>query len=172
VAELLWIDDWKFDLVYSESGRNETGCVFLEPSTGLSILRSPGANTYWYSTLYDAEQYRFEAVWLTRDLTIARWEVGMTDLGKGQTRVDWSITYTSLGPEGSRIIGESDLDKRMTNALSYLATSLKHYVETGSLYRLSSHRKLRVAASLIGAALGRHFRRRQADDRSTSTPSR
>ena len=69
----------------------KTGCVFLEPSTGLSILRSPGANTYWYTTLYDTEQHRFEVIWLSRDLTIAGWELSMTDLGRGQTRANWSL---------------------------------------------------------------------------------
>jgi len=169
VAELLWIDDWKFDLIYSESGRNETGCIFLEPGTGLSIVRSPGANTYWYTTRFDTEQHRFEAIWLTRDLTIARWELNMTDLGGGQTRVLWSLVYTGLGLEGSRIIGESGFDERMKRALSFLATSLKHYVETGSVYRLSSQRKVRLAASLIGAALGRHFRGQSTGDGTAST---
>lgn len=131
VAELLWIDDWKFDLVYSESGKNETGCVFLEPSTGLSMLRSPGANAYWYTTRYEVEQHRFDAIWLTRDLAIARWEVSMTDLGDGRTRVKWSLVYTGLGAEGNSIIGEPGLGVRMKKGLSFIATSLKHYVETG-----------------------------------------
>jgi len=168
VAELLWVDDWQFDLIYSKSGRNETGCIFLEPGTGLSIVRSPGANTYWYTTRFDTEQHRFEAIWLTRDLTIARWELNMTDLGGGQTRVHWSLIYTGLGRDGSRIIGESGFDERMKRVLSFLATSLKHYVETGSIYRLSSQRKVQIAASLIGAALGRHFRGQRTSDGSAS----
>jgi hypothetical protein len=159
VAELLWIDDWKFDLIYSESGRNETGCIFLEPSTGLSILRLPGANNYWYTTRYDTAQHQFDAVWLTRDLTIARWELSMTDLGEGQTRVTWSLIYTGLGSEGNRIISEPGFDRRMHDVLSFLATSLKHYVETGSIYRLSTWRKVQIAISLIKASLSRHIRR-------------
>jgi hypothetical protein len=165
VAELLWIDDWKFDLIYSESGKNETGCVFLEPSSGLSMLRSAGANTYWYTTRFDTEKHRFDAIWLTRDLTIADWQASMTDLGGGQTRVNWSLSYTALGQEGRRILSESGMAKRMKRGLSFLATSLKHYTETGSIYRLSGQLKVRIAASLIGAALGRHFRRLHGSDR-------
>ncbi len=160
VAELLWIDDWKFDLVYSESGKNETGCVFLEFSSGLSMLRSPSAHTYWYTTLYDAEQYHFDAIWVTRDLLIARWEVTMAELGGGQVQVNWKLRYSSLGAEGSCIIGESGLAMRMKRGLSFIATSLRHYVETGSIFRLSGKVKMRLAASLIGATLGRHFRQR------------
>ena len=160
VAELRWVDDWRFDLIYSDSGINETGCVFVEASTGLAVLRCADASTYWYSTRFDVQRHRFEAIWITRDLSIARWEVGMTDLGQGQTRVNWSLVYTGLSPRGDRIISEPGLEQRAENVLRYLATSLKHYVETGTMYRLSSHRKLRIAVSLIGAALGRHFRRR------------
>jgi hypothetical protein len=158
VAELLWIDGWSFDLIYSESGKNETGCVFLEPSSGLSMLRVPGANTYWYVTRYDTEQYRFDAVWLTHDLTLARWEVRMTDLGGGQTRIHWRLVLTGLGEEGSRILAEPGLDLRMKRGLSFIATSIKHYVETGAIYRLSSRRKVKIVTSLIGASLGRHLR--------------
>ena len=172
VAELLWIDDWKFDLIYSSSGKNETGCVFLEPFTGLSILRSPGANTYWYVTRYDPEQHLFDAVWVTRDMTVVHWEVSMTDLGGGQTRVNWSLFYTGLGQEGSRIVGEPGMDERMEQGLSFLATALKHYVETGDIFRVPSRRKLQLAASLIGASLGRHLRRQRASNGRASTLSR
>ena len=158
VAELLWIDGWTFDLIYSQSGKNEPGCVFLEPSSGLSMLRSPGAHTYWYTTRYCTEQHEFDAVLLTRDLTVGHWQIRMADLGDGQTRVRWRLTYTGLGPEGNRIVREPALSTRMRQALAFLAASMKHYVETGSVYRLSGKRKLRLAASLIRAALGRRWR--------------
>jgi len=162
VAELRWIDDWSFDLIYSESGRNETGCVFLEPSSGLSMLRVPGANTYWYTTLYDSEKHIFSAIWVTRDLTVARWEARMTDLGDGQTRFILSLISSGMGEEGSRILGEPGMEERMERGLRFIATSMKHYVETGSLYRLAGQMKVKIAASLAGACLGRHFRRLRA----------
>lgn len=159
VAELLWIDGWQFDLVYSQCGVNETGCVFLEPFTGLSILRRPGANNYWYVTCFDREAHLFEAVWMTQDLTIARWQVTMTEIGGGQVRVRWRLRYTGLGPEGSSILAERGFDGRMKQALQFLTISLKTYVETGVLYQVPGSRKLQLAAALIGAALGRHYRR-------------
>ncbi|MFC1705618.1 hypothetical protein ACFL59_02205 [Planctomycetota bacterium] len=167
----LWIDDWQFDLVYSESGRNEEGCIFLEPASGLSILRSPGANTYWYTTRFDTDEHRFEAIWLTQDKTIARWGVSMVAEGGGRTRVSWSLIYTGLRPECSQVIGESGFSERVERVLSFLAASLKHYVETGSCLRVTTRRKLQLAVSLIGASLGRHFRRRRACDGKAATLS-
>ena len=169
VGELKWIDNWRFDLIYSESGINETGCVFLEPSSALSMLRLPNADTYWTCNRFDTEQHVFEAVWITRDLTIANWVLRMTDLGGGRTRVAWDLAYTGLGEAGNRLIEEAGLDRRMKRGLEFLATALKHYVETGELYRLSSRQRLKVAGSLIGAALGRHFRRQPASKPRAST---
>ena len=169
VAELLWIDGWSFDLIFSTSGTNETGCVFLEPSSGQSMLRVPGANTYWYVVSYDTEEHLLDAVWLTRDLTVGRFEARMTDLGAGMVRVAWRLVFTGLGQEGDAILGEPGMVARMTRGLTFLGTSLKHYVETGSLYRLSSRIKMKIAASLVGAALGRHLRRVHAGRRPSAT---
>jgi len=157
VAELDWIDDWKFDLIYSESGVNEAGCAFTEAFTGLTILRKPGALNTWYATLFNRKERRFEAVWLTGDLTVSRWKVHMDDLGNGRIRVSWSLTYTGLGPEGDALLGEAGVSGRMGQVLAFIAASLKQYMETGTVFKLSTHRKLRVAGSLIGAALGRHL---------------
>ena len=165
VEELRWIDDWRFDLIYSEGGKNETGCIFMEGVSALSALRSPAAKTHWYTTRFDKERHRFDAVWLTGDLTMTRWKVCMDDIGEGQVRVTWSLVYTGLGPRGSALLGEPGLEGRVKNLTTFIATSLKTYVETGSIFRIPSGRKLRMAASLIGAALGRHFRRRPFDSR-------
>ncbi len=51
--------------------------------------------------------------------------------------------------------------ERMLNTLRFLAISMKCYVETGTIYRLPKTRKAEIAAALIGAAIGRHFRRRR-----------
>ena len=80
-------------------------------------------------------------------------------LGAGQVGVKWSLAYTGLGEAGNHLLEESGLEQRATRGMRFLATSLKHYVETGELLRLSSHRKLKVLGALIGAALGRRLRR-------------
>ena len=167
VAELKWIDNWRFDLIYSDSGLNETGCVFLEPFTGMSVLRSRSAINTWYCTRYDTESHEFEAVWLTRDLTLAHWEFTMAELGDGRVRAHWSLCYTSLGRAGRRLVGETNFDQRMQAALGFLSLTFQTYVESGSPYRIPTSRKLQVVASLIGASFGRHFRSRNGRRRTS-----
>ncbi|MCP3962674.1 MAG: hypothetical protein GY719_32950, partial [bacterium] len=172
VAELDWVDDWHFDLVYSESGRNEDNNLLLEPVTGLAVLRSAGSETYWYTTLYDTDRRRFHAVLLTRDVILGKWQFEVDDLGDGRGRLRLRITYTGLTEEGNRIIGERGFEDRMGNMLEFILTSAKSYLETGKIFRLARKRKMELAISLIGATIGRHFRRRAAGRRPTVSERR
>jgi hypothetical protein len=159
VVELDWIEGWCFDLIYSESGRNEDNVIFLEPMSGLGVLRCPGANTYWYTTLYDTLSRRFHAVLLTPDFMIARFRLEIDEMGEGQARMRWSLTYAGLNEKGQRIAAEPGFGRRAFGMLDLLARSAKHYVETGAMYRMPAGERARVLLSVIGAAVGRHARR-------------
>lgn len=172
VAELDWIDGWCFDLIYSDSGRNEDNNIFMEPMTGLGILRCPGANTYWYTTLFDTKTRRFHAVLFTPELTIAKFELALDDLGDGQTRMRWNLTYSGLSDKGNMILAEPGFDQRISGMLDLLARSARNYIETGNKYRLPSRRRARVLISVIGAAVGRHVRRRRSSEQGSSRSSR
>ncbi len=162
VAELKWIDNWKFDLIYTESGINETGCIFIERNSSVAVLRCPNVDTYWYTTLFDTEKHRFNAVWTTGDLCIAHWEFSLEEIGEGQVRANFSLIYNGLTSDGNRIINESDFEQRMKRVLAFLATSMKQYVETRTVFSVPLKRKMQTVASLIGASLGRHIRKRRA----------
>lgn len=159
VAELDWIDGWQFHLVYSDSGRNEDDCIFLEAGSGLAVHRSAGATTAWYTTLYDPEQRRFHAVLLTEDFIVGRWALEVDDLGDGKSRFRWQLVYTGLSERGNRIIDERGFAGRIFEMQDFLARSAKRYLETGQIERLPAKKMAEVAISLVGATLARHFRR-------------
>ena len=46
VREADWVPGWKYNLIYSESGVAEDGCVFSTPNDG-------GPDTTWMVTRYD-----------------------------------------------------------------------------------------------------------------------
>ena len=41
VEELKWIDNWQYQLVYSDSSVNENNCIFRENMSGLILFDSP-----------------------------------------------------------------------------------------------------------------------------------
>jgi hypothetical protein len=158
VAELDWIEGWRFDLIYSESGRNEKHNIFLEPTTGAVVLRCVGAHTYWYTTVFDTDRHRFHAILLTRDLVVAKWELEMQALEHGGCLVDLRVTYVALREEGNRLIAERGFEERIRSMQALLFVSAKTYVETGRMYHVPVWRKLVLGASLLAASIGRHLR--------------
>ena len=156
-AELSWIDGWQFDMVFSESGKNENNCIFMEALSGLAVLHSPGLNTYWYTTLYDPENHRCHFVLWSQKPVIAKLEIHMDALPDGTTLVKWDLTYTALTQEGNKIIREKDFTERMSNMINFLGLSAQHYMETGKIYKLPRKRKFDLALSIAGARVKRHF---------------
>jgi hypothetical protein len=162
VAELKWIDDWQFDMIYSESGVNENNNIFLEPSSGLAVLHPPGLNTYWYTTLYNAQKQRCHFVLLSRGLVVAKLEIQVNAAPDGNTLIKWDLTYTALSREGNKMIREKNFKDRMFNMLNFLGLCAKHYIETGKIYRVPPKRKLDLVIAITGAKLKRHFQQGRA----------
>jgi hypothetical protein len=159
VAELQWIDDWQFHLLYSDSGRNEDGCIFIEAVSGFAVHRVSRSDTYWYTTLYDSAARRFHAVLLTGDFIIGRWSLEVDAIGDGNSRMRWALMDTGLSEEGNRIIIENGFEARVANMLRFIASSARHYTETGEILRLPARRKAKLALSLLSAAVAQHVRR-------------
>jgi hypothetical protein len=75
VEELKWIDNWEFDMIYSDTGKNENNCIFREDMSGLFVLNMPGLSTYWHTTLYDTENHRFHAILIYGDMATGKFEL-------------------------------------------------------------------------------------------------
>ncbi|MCP5269106.1 MAG: hypothetical protein H6943_08740 [Zoogloeaceae bacterium] len=160
VAELDWIDSWQFHLLYSDSGHNEDNCIFIEAMTGFAVLRVAGADTYWYTTLYNPGARQFQAVLLTGDFIIGRLSLEVDAIGNGSSRLRWTLTYTGLNEGGNRIILESGFETRVANMLRFIANSAKHFMQTGDILRLPVSRKARLALSLLFSVVAKRFRKR------------
>ena len=135
VEELKWIDKWEFQMIYSESGRNENNCIFRERMSSLFVLNSPEIATYWYTTLYDKEEYRFHAVLVSGENAIGKFEFGIEVLGERKIRACWDLRFTALGEQGNRLFDQV-FDSRMKGMLSFLGASAKHYLEKGEMLRM------------------------------------
>lgn len=149
VAELDWIDNWQFHLLYSDSGRNEDGCIFIEAVSGFAVHRVAKADTYWYTTLYDPSARRFHAVLLTCDFVIGKWSIEVDAIGDGNCRMRLALMDTGLNEEGNQIILENGFETRVANMLRFILNSAKHFMETGRILRLPARRKARLVLLLV-----------------------
>ncbi len=159
VAELDWIDDWHFDLLYSNSGRNEDDNIFNEPLSGIANLRVPRAHTAWDTTVWDVPGRRFHAVLLTESLTMGLWTFELHDLGGGRARWELALAYDALCPAGERLLDEPDVQRRMARTLAFIRDSALHYIERGTIMRLPVREKARRAIAVVATQLGRQLRR-------------
>ncbi|MFC1889722.1 hypothetical protein ACFL4G_08210 [Thermodesulfobacteriota bacterium] len=134
VEELKWIDGWQYDLVFSESGVNEYNCIFDEGFSGPALFNEP-VTTTWVTSLHDRSKGLVQFVLVASDRAIGKFDVSITGLGNGESSVRWDFTITSMKEAASNAIDETTAEK-MQMVLAFLASSLKHYCETGEILKM------------------------------------
>ena len=123
VREADWLPGWDADLIYSESGAAEDGCVFEtgpEQGTGAGL---------WTFTHYESP--RRVAMIRFSPPVLVRIDIRLEDVGEGRTRVHWEYTLTGLAAEGNRKIQE--LVGSMEGRMKKTNIALDHYLRSGDL---------------------------------------
>ncbi|HYK92235.1 MAG TPA: hypothetical protein VE398_25965 [Acidobacteriota bacterium] len=62
VREADWLPGWQYQLIYSDSGFAELGCVFTTPNATSS--GSPSPEKTWIVTDYDPKAFQIGFVWI------------------------------------------------------------------------------------------------------------
>ncbi|MDH3211244.1 MAG: hypothetical protein OEM05_02055 [Myxococcales bacterium] len=128
IEEYKWIDEWECELVYSDSGVVEDNCIFREEIS--SALFGSSAPATWITTLHDPDNARRHFV-IVNDELVRKAEVSIEDSGEGVSTVKWTTIATTLNEKGNEHF--EDLEGRLQLMLRFIATSLKHYCETGQI---------------------------------------
>jgi len=130
VEELKWIDNWQYQLVYTDSGVNENNCIFREDMSGAVLFDSP-VTIMWITTLHDPDS-RIQFVLICGEMAVIKFDIELRDQGNGISSIQFKFTYTPLKEDA---VDETTKGKLMT-ILTFLAASLKHYCETGELLKM------------------------------------
>ena len=123
VKEADWLDGWQYDMLYSDTGLNEEGCVFTSRSDG-------EPDTIWLVTKRDDERCRTEFTRVTPESRIARLSIQVRPAGNHQSKVDITYEFTALNEAGNRFI-TSFSDENFINDMRFWEASMNHYLETG-----------------------------------------
>lgn len=121
VREAEWIDGWSCEMIHSESGLAEAGCVF-------KTNREPENEAYWimtrYNSPYEAEYVRF----VTGKMFVAlSFILSKTEYG---TAMETTYTFTGVTEAGNAFV-DKVVPQYIELALNHLEASLDHYVNTG-----------------------------------------
>jgi hypothetical protein len=123
--EYEWIETWKGQIIYSESGFAEPDCVF---STELPA----GQREIWTVDKY-VENKLIQFIRYTTSRVI-RYCITLTYNNDGTTSTLWEQTITALDEEGNTYI-KSFSDDNYHHLIHSLEKMLNHYLMTGEMLR-------------------------------------
>ncbi len=122
VRESDWIDGWSSEVIYSESGVAELGCVFL------TDLGGRGTET-WIVTRFEPGS----AIDFSRTAGASRaclLEVRLTPTNDGQTALHWVYTHTGIDAAGRDWVDRYPA-ARFASDMEMMTKRLRHYLQTG-----------------------------------------
>lgn len=124
VKEYDWIDGWKCDLIYSESGLAEKFCLFR------TIVPLIGEET-WICTRYDLNRHIQYTRFSANTVTVS--DIELAEYSDTTSIWNWSMTILSLNEHGNAIL-ESFNTHAMPDKLKSLHFLLEHYLTTGTKF--------------------------------------
>jgi len=125
--EFDWIEKWDCEVIYSQSGLAELGCIF---STSNS---DGGGKDIWLISHYEKNQ-RIQFVRVNSIRSI-RYELTLSHTGN-KTDILWQQEITALNEQGNEFIEmvkQSDFDKQ----IEMLGELLNYYIENGNAKYMS-----------------------------------
>ena len=127
VLEAEWVPDWRYRLIYSQSGVAELGCVFATPN-------EDGSETTWVVTHYDPAAFRIGFVWVNPGIVAAYIEICLRSKSAAAkapiTEALIRYTYTGLSPAGNRELERYDR-RWFEHKMKSWQTAINHYLQTG-----------------------------------------
>lgn len=123
IREYDWIPDWTCEMIYSETGIAELGCLFR---TGHAA-----GDEVWTVSHYDPNT----AISFVRNrlnIWVVLMELTLQPAGSSTTTVTVTHTYTALSPEGETQIKAMN-ERQHATQWQTLAKLASHYVATGTI---------------------------------------
>ncbi len=133
VEELRWIPDWEYKLIYSESGINETNCIFTEDKSGLLLFGQP-ITTTWVTNLHDPVNHRILFLLIVEQKAQIRFQFDLKEVGPKVSTCRWQMTFTALDDEANSL-SEETIKSNLEAIMGFLSDTLKHYCETGEMLK-------------------------------------
>jgi hypothetical protein len=97
VRESDWVPNWKYNLIYSDSGAAEDGCVFTTPN-------ETGTPTVWMVTHYDPATLTIAYAWVEPEMIATQLRIALAPVPGGKTRSHIRFNYTALSEAGNAVL--------------------------------------------------------------------
>ena len=121
VREYEWLDGWACEMVYSQSGVAESGCIFT--------TRFGEVPETWHVNLYEPPR-RIEYLVVAPDTLITRLTIELARSGEGRTQLRWRRLFTSFSPAGQTRANSWTSERERE-----LGLRLEHFLKTGDMLK-------------------------------------
>jgi hypothetical protein len=128
VREAEWLDGWTAELLRSESGYSEEGCVFRTVFPG-------EPETIWIVTRHEPETGRVDFARVTAGLVATRLSIRVQPTGEGESSVLVTYDFTTTSPEGERLVATRHSEEAFQKAMRWWERAMNHFLETGTTLR-------------------------------------
>lgn len=132
VRESDWLDGWidQVEMIHSDSGVAEEGCVFRTRVTGRP-------ETVWMVTRHDPGARVVEFVRVTVGLVATRLTIAVSPRTDGSSAVRITYSLTPLGPEGRDFVSASYSEDAFRKDMAWWEDSMNHWLRSGGILRAS-----------------------------------
>ena len=138
VRESDWLPGWQCDLIYSDSGIAELGCVFTTPNPPSSVAHGEAASEItWIVTDYDPAAFRIAFVWINPGHIITELRIQLAATEQKQTRTHIRYRYTGLSLQGNLEL-EGYTQKWFEAKIQNWETTINSFLRTGRKMSASS----------------------------------
>jgi hypothetical protein len=121
VCEAEWVNGWHPRLVITDSGLAEPDCVWITAAGPQEAI--------WMITNHDPVANHLEFIKLIPGIVLGKIVIQLTEAPHGST-AEISYSFTSLGPDGDRVVSEFTQDHFNEFMLTW-ETELNHFINTG-----------------------------------------
>ncbi|MEE8523962.1 MAG: SRPBCC family protein [Thermoanaerobaculia bacterium] len=128
VREYDWIQTWECNLVYTESGVAEEGCIFQTDQPG-----GGGLDTWVVSHFEPPRRISFVRV---NPLRTIRYDIHLEPDGDGSTTLRWRQEITALDENGDADVAAQS-QEAFTAQILMVERMLEHYLKTGEALELA-----------------------------------
>ena len=141
VREADWIPGWRYELIYSDSGVAELGCVFTTRDSAVESGKYSSCAhehddsslvTTWICTEYDPAAFRIAYVWIKPGLVATELWIQLMATENGATSSHIRFRYTGLSDEGNRLV--ESYDRQWFEAkMRGWERAIDYYLSTGKM---------------------------------------
>jgi hypothetical protein len=130
VREGEWLEGWldKLEMVHSETGLAEEGCVFRTRVPG-------GPETVWIITRHDPIERVVEFFRVTTGLVATGLRIAVDGRADGSSSVLITYTFTPLSPAGRAFVAEHHSEHAFRKDMAWWEASMNHWLRNGETLR-------------------------------------